>query len=436
MTINITQAGDVDFKEISLINAAGIGVDISGMVINIDIFESVMNPFMTGSLLITDSVNFFSTFPIIGEERLNISFETPDTGYRITKQFFVDKLEMRMADNNMSSYILHFTSIFVLKDLNMKHSSAYSGYGHVITQKLFDKVNQSYPQTTLGIYTEQTANKLKFISNFWSPFKCITYCANQSISSKDSTRSPTFLFYEDNKKFNFRTISDIVDMSTPSASGRTFYYDAINGRGEASTGTQQALMNVYETILNLRFVNGFDYIGRHEIGAIQKRVVEFDILRKSINTRLYDYITEYNNADHVGKFPASSNQLIYNRINSTVDHTNLWTHAHDGIGVDYRGDVLCRRLGMLANLDYMSLELEIHGRTDLVVGDVIDLRLQNFASAIHGTTQEDDKLDALWSGHYMITEMQHRLSVNRHKIIMRVSKDGVNKSLTFRPRDE
>ena len=91
---------------------------------------------------------------------------------------------------------------------------------------------------------------------------------------------------------------------------------------------------------------------------------------------------------------------------------------------------------MLANLDYMSLELEIHGRTDLVVGDVIDLRLQNFASAIHGTTQEDDKLDALWSGHYMITEMQHRLSVNRHKIIMRVSKDGVNKSLTFRPRDE
>lgn len=435
MTTNITQAGDVNFKEITLINAAGIGVDISNMVINIDLFESVLNPFMTGSVLMTDSANFFSTFPIIGEERLNLIFETPDTGYQIRKQFFVDKLEMRMADNNTSTYILHFTSIFVLKDLNMKHSTAYSGYGHTITQKLFDKVNQAYPQTDLGIYTEQSANKLKFISNFWSPFKCITYCANHSISSQQS-REPTFLFYEDNKKFNFRTMTDMVDMSIPSATGRTFYYDAINGRGDAATGTQQSLMNVYETILNLRFVNGFDYIGRHEIGAIQKRVIEFDLLRKAINTRLYDYVIEYKGSKHVGNFPASSNQLIYNRINSTVEHTNLWTHAHDGMGYDYRGDVLCRRRGMLANLDYMSLELEIHGRTDLVVGDVIDLRLQNFSSIIHGVTQEDDKLDALWSGHYMITEMQHRLSVNRHKIIMRVSKDGVNKALTFQEQEQ
>jgi hypothetical protein len=431
MTSKIAQAGDVNFTAIRLMNGAGVDIDISNLVVNIDLFESIHRPFISGSILIADSKALMSRFPIIGEELLHLRFETPTTGKFITKTFFIDRLETRYGENNKSAYILHFTSVNMLKDMNLKHSSAYSGYASDIVPELFKKtLVDSWPSTEDEIYVEKTANKIKFISNFWSPFRCISYCANSSISANDAMQSPSFIFYEDNKKYNFRSVGELVTTGNATSSSRQFFFDAVNGRKDAASGTSYALIAQYETILNLKVVGGFDYFRRHAAGAWANRVVEFDLLRKSINTRLYNYWYDFENSGHLGEHPAVSNQVQYDDTNANVEEKTIFTHAHEGVMNDQRGVITAKRNGLLANLDYMSLELEIHGRTDLVVGDVIDLRLQNFASSF-GVNDTDSGLDQLWSGNYIITEIQHRLSTNRHKIVMRVSKDGVNKKITF-----
>ncbi len=431
MTSKIAQAGDVNLTAINMINGGGDIINILPFTKNIDLYESIQSPFMTGSILMSDSIGFFVKFPIIGEEIIELEFETPSTGIKIKKAFFVDNLDMRLSDNSTSAYILHFSSVNRMKDINLKHSKAYEGFGSDIVNTLFKKtIEGNWPVTSGLLHLEKTGNKLKFISNNWSPFQCIDYVARHSVSPNDDLHSPSYLFYEDNKKYNFRTISDIITTNMPNADKKRFYFDAVNGRKASATGTQYALLAEYETILKLTVLGGFKYFERHSAGAWAKRTVEFNVLSKSINTKLYNYWYDFEASGHTGEYPAVSNQVQYDDHNSVVDTVGIFTHKHEGIASDKRGDINAKRVGLLNNLDYMSLEIEIHGRTDLTVGDMINLRLQNFASIV-GATQEDDILDPLWSGYYMITQIQHRLSDNRHKMIMRVSKDGVNKLIEF-----
>ena len=435
MTSKIAQAGDVNFISIKLMNGAGTTVEIPSSVINIDLFESIQKPYMTGSILITDSVALMSKFPIIGEELLQLTFETPQTGLVIDKVFAIDKLMMKYGENNKVAYILHFSSVNRLKDINLKHSKAYTGYGSDLVEVLFKKtLTERWPKSEDLIYIEKTGNKIAFISNFWSPFKCITYCAKNSVSANDEMQSPSFMFYEDNKKYNFRTIGNLVETGEKMMDAKTFFFDAVNGRKDAAAGTSYAMMAQYETILKMRVVSGFDYFGRHENGAWSNRVVEFDLLRKSINSRVYNYWYDFNKSKHMGAYPAVSDQVQYDDINSSVEEKTTFTHAYDGIMDDQRGAIKAKRKGLMANLNYMSLEIEIHGRTDLVVGDMINLRLQNFAAAIGDSLSTG--LDELWSGGYIITEIQHRLSINRHLMVMRVTKDGVNKPILFPEKEQ
>ena len=432
MTTRLAQAGDVNVSVLNIINGAGDLISILPYLVNFELYESIQSPFMTASILISESIGLFTKLPIIGEELIEIEFETPDSGVKIRKLLFVDNLDTRASDNSTSTYVLHLTSVNKLKDVNLKHSKAYEGFGSDLVKDIFVKtLDSGWPRTSDIILIEPTANKIKFVSNFWTPFQCIDYIAKTSITNNDELQSPSYLFYEDNKTHNFRTISNIIKANSPLAGNKRFYFDAVNGRKSAATGTEYALLAEYETVLKMRVVSGFDYFGRHTAGAWANRVVDFNILTKSIDTRLYNYWYDFDASGHMGNYPAVSNQVQYDDHNSKITRNVSFTHAHNGIASDRRGDVAAKRIGLLTNLDYMSLEIEIHGRTDLKVGDLIDLRLQNFASAFINSDEGDTTLDQLWSGHYMITQMQHRLNSNRHMITMRVTKDAVNKPIVF-----
>ena len=76
-------AGDYNLNNILLVNheakeKTGI-VDIKRMAMELNIYESIYNNAVTGTMVITDSQNVIAKLPIQGTERLMFKLSTPGT---------------------------------------------------------------------------------------------------------------------------------------------------------------------------------------------------------------------------------------------------------------------------------------------------------------------------------------------------------------------
>ena len=56
-------AGDVSISKIRVISQSGFYQDIANQVIGIQIFEDLLSPFITGTLIIKDSLDLINLFP-------------------------------------------------------------------------------------------------------------------------------------------------------------------------------------------------------------------------------------------------------------------------------------------------------------------------------------------------------------------------------------
>ena len=72
-------AGDYNLSEIALINHQGEAIDIKLLVQELNIYESIYNNAVTGTVVITDAVNLINNLPIQGTERLAFKLKTPGT---------------------------------------------------------------------------------------------------------------------------------------------------------------------------------------------------------------------------------------------------------------------------------------------------------------------------------------------------------------------
>ena len=75
----------------------------------------------------------------------------------------------------------------------------------------------------------------------------------------------------------------------------------------------------------------------------------------------------------------------------------------------------------------VSLILEVHGMTNMAVGQIID-----FEMLVVGETHGKEKVDPYYSGKYLITQLRHEFNEvpqRHHSIFMTIVKDGYKKEL-------
>ena len=86
-------AGEFKLDKCELISSTGVSADISAIVAEINIFESIFKTALTGSVVITDTNNLVDNMPIIGQEFLSLKISTPglankDLAYDFTENVF------------------------------------------------------------------------------------------------------------------------------------------------------------------------------------------------------------------------------------------------------------------------------------------------------------------------------------------------------------
>ena len=110
----IKHAGEVELQKLVLISSSGTAIDLTELVININIYESVFSHAMSGSILIGDTNNLSVNLPIIGQEYLSLKLNTPtleDKAIDYSENVFVVyKIKQRESDSLMQVLELQFTT--------------------------------------------------------------------------------------------------------------------------------------------------------------------------------------------------------------------------------------------------------------------------------------------------------------------------------------
>jgi hypothetical protein len=398
-------------------------VDIMSIIAELDVFEDLYSSTMSATVTIFDTNNLINQFPIIGEEILDIEYETENLN-TVFKRFYVYKLSNRIQQQDHKMiYVLHLLSYEGIIDLNTKISRAFSGYTHDIAKNIFEKyiaTDQFYSGKKLML--EDSGTEIKFVSPYWSPIRCINHAATRSTITKN-WRSPSFLFFESSEAFKFTSIESLVKQ-TPIIN---YFFDSDPMRNPtAQGGSERDVARWLSTVINLNIEQHFDYIQKVMTGMITHQTIEHDIIHKTIRNHRYDYATDFSKHAHLEDNPMNSNKLMFSEKTAVVDTRSIFSYGFNERIKDNSAESVHKRNSLLPQLEMFKVQMTVPGRSDVKVGDVVNLKLGKGSSLdAEKITQEAN--DLYYSGKYLITGIQHRLTPSRHEMIVELIKDSTVK---------
>lgn len=109
--------------------APGQKMDIAEAVIELDIFEHIEKPYLTGALTILDTIDIYQLGDLQGTEKVYIKVTRPDdNSLPIEKEFVIDRVQTNIKTNdNTSVLILHLVEQCFYTSASNVISKAYTG---------------------------------------------------------------------------------------------------------------------------------------------------------------------------------------------------------------------------------------------------------------------------------------------------------------------
>lgn len=411
-------AGDVSIGKIEIISANGTGIEVTNQVVALEFYEDLFSPFISGVLAIRDSLDLANVFPFTGEEYVNIKINTPSFTKKdmvIDDQYYIFKMTNRLAlgDRNLV-YELHFFSREAIVDINKRVSRSYEGKISDIAKSVLTDKSDGL-ETTKPVNIEATINGTKFVSNYWSPIKNLNYIVDKATNSNGSAG---YLFYENRKGFNFRSLEKLY--SDPVL--QEFTYDGFMRETKSDGRSYRNIEEEYKRIIEISIPTVFDYIERARSGMFASKMLTHDITTKKYVSSNYDMLNGYDKKVHLNKYSPVSSKNI-RRFNSLVINYPKENNSFNNYSNVTSSTTLQQRMSLLQQATATKIEILVPGRTDYTVGSKIYMKLNKF-NPIDKAESEADSLDNLFSGYYIISSIKHAIDREKHQCQMELIKDS------------
>ena len=452
-------AGDYVLDKVVLINHTGQRIDIKFIMTELNIYESIYNNAVTGSIVIGDTKNQISRMEIQGLERIAFHLKTPGITYRkedvidaseeTGEPFHVYKITNRKQVNTgVIAYTLHFASREFMRNLRTKVSQSYDGK---CDRAVIDIMrDENYLDSKKKLHVEPTGNSLKFVVPNLNPFDAINMIANKSLPEKSN--GVGYFFYETTGGYYFRSWQNMVtsqgEFHRPYK--QNFYSqpvklgDVAKSRDEKTGKAQDKVDREFQTVEQYQFVNNFhDVAANTALGTYGHRVISHNLFDKSYDIADYHYHREFGKTPHADTLKFTTNQ--YAIMNGAVDYDNnksvsdyaesrvslqaVTPFMHDkdvgryGLDVAADGTKTGQKISQYNQIAHgTSLLLTVKGQSQLAAGDLIRFNLVDVNSKSMKMTNPNDPR---FSGDYVITKVRHQVTGDSYKMVLECAKDSV-----------
>lgn len=408
-------AGDVSIDKVKIVTRNGMAQDITAQVIAIQVFEDIFSPFITGSLIVRESLDLINLFPFAGEEVVELEISTPSLeNGNIKGTYYIYKLTDReLLGEKSVVYQLHFISPEAIVDMNKKVSRVFGDKPETIVQYLStDEINGL--QTKKKLVVEPTNNTIKYISNFWSPIKAIQFATSAAVNSNNS---PSYVFFENRDGFNFVSLENLYAGNIY----QEFTYDRYTRDNKINGGDAKNVGEDYKRIDNISIPLGFDYIDRIKSGMFASKITSYDLTKKQYNVKPFNMFEHYEGGKHLNPHNVASPKSIF-RTNSTFINYPRANSTFSGFGdaTNYRNEQ--KRLSLLKAAESNKIQIVVPGRCDYTVGQKVNVKLYKVEPLAN---KGEDNMDKMFSGNYIIAAINHYIDRERHECNMELIKDSL-----------
>jgi len=421
MINNFESAGNIDFKEVVLINSQLKTIDVSDYISEISLQEDILSPVMHGQILFIDARNLIKEFDIIGEEFIYLKVVTPTSDSPIEKMFRIYGITNRILLNDKStqSYVVNIVSAEAIQNVINPIFKTYEGKVSDVVVNIFKefltlkrhpiKTGNGYDFIENGteLFATPTLNQIKFVSPGWTPIKCINWCASKSIPEKG--KACNYLFFETNKAFMFTNLELLfnINVESPNSSIGTYVYNINNL--DIIRDPNVKLFNIHD----LTITKNFNHLDNYNKGYYGNRLMSLDIINKQI--RNTDYLTTKNYDDYIHTDGSKTSPFF--KENSAVSTLNdiKFNPIHPGLhdiqqnANERMPEIYGNRKTNILELNQLKLEIFVPGRTDIEVGRMLNLMYPDVSpkgSSDRNKSNEDIK----YSGSYLITAINHKFN--------------------------
>lgn len=406
-------AGDVQIKEVQFNSLNGQTANVTGQVVAIEIYEDLFSPFMTASIIMRESVDYINLFPFVGEEFVDIEIVTPDIDRNIKGRFYIYKITDREYTKEKEVvYAVKAISQEFLTDSNSKISKSFSGNISEIAKGLLEKDGLN---TRKRVNVDPSTNTTKFVANFWNPTECLYYISSQAV---DAENIPSFMFFENRDGFNFKSIDQLLQKKPYQEFKKDNYSRSLQSDGVNSIKDPT---EDFKRIIEISVPVLTDYMSDIQSGKIKSRMITHDILTKKYAVKDYSIKKDTNKPTWLNDNPAYSKYALANSASTLINLPKHYTNFSNYIDTT-NSKTMQRRLSFFQMLNTHKVNIQVFGRTDYTIGQVVSLDIPR-ATQLFKT--ENDPRDLILSGKYIVSAINHTITRESHVCNMELIKNSV-----------
>ena len=445
-TSKLTSAGRYLLDDIVLVsyqsadgsNKNAKSISIKSLVQEINIYESLEGPGLSGNVVVQDGQAIVSHLPLTGYERIELKLYTPgcSRGYdwsAITGHpMYLYKITGRMPTTPRTQlYMLHFCSKEMLDNEMTRVNRTLTGS----IDQMVDNIFRTDLKSTKNLILEESKGIHKVIIPRLKPFKAISMLSTKAEPMKYN--SSGMLLYEDSTGFRFRSLENmlaVADVARPVAA--KFQMKPRNVK--QGTGETDVIKEM-QTVDGYTIKDQYDTLKNLSNGVYASKMVTHDIFNKNFSETTFDYNINFENVHHTehdgrgGKTDNKSQlpilnykdgQLISDHAEGTVNFVSTTKKIQDDYELPETDRILPQSMSQKLSFRSQVISLDCKGFTGISVGDLCSWEMPSYEPP--GMDNPLD-IDPYMSGRYLVRKIHHRIitKTDKHTMNLEIVKDAV-----------
>lgn len=397
------------------------GFDISPFIQKIDLYESIFENTISGSITLLESVGLPEMLPIVGVETIVLKFQI-DTGEDTSTNgvetfamiFRVSGLKHQtFPRHDFRLYTLQIVTPTFVDSVSRRISRAYDDVNckDAVVGILHDL---DVPDSQI-VTLENTVGTVDAVIPNWTPLQAINYFSMLSLTEK--TNESNFLFFQTLTGYHFASIASMILQSRSQTLPVFTVDEGVSVVTEVNDDSNRnSIMRVHQN-------QAFDLLMDIGGGTLRSRVVNFDFLaRKFDHVDDSRYTTTFDKTTHLAKYPVYPKNFdltVGNNVRLFTIPSNVWSSQSEyakSIGGKITQtrlhDSIVMRNRQMKEIRHMETLLDMPGQPGLRAGSVVVVNypstrpLQETASINVPLKNEPTPF---YSGPHLVTAVHHIL---------------------------
>lgn len=384
----ILNASDYKIKSFMLYTSDGQAVDLTNLIIELNIYEDLFSSTMSGEVLLSDALDMMSIFAVHGNEYLKLSIDKPSLDHPIEKTFRVYSIKNRTYGTSQTlNYVINFCSEENILSSSLKISKSYKGKR--ISEMVYDIATNYLLIDPSRLVVEDTEGAFDIIIPNMDPLQAINWLATRAYAQNKSV----YMFFENRDGFNFVSYETLAGYPT-----YTKYFKS------AKFGDDNLKNAKIFTYLNA--VEDFNIMKGIRYGSYSSSVIRYDIINRQFQSTLYnayDFKSKLLNKELLVN--RATNRLGFNLYDSYLNSikyviTNDADPYVNPMSFELWLGPTIAKMGQITNFKMVGT---LPGDVMLKVGATIDVEIPNMVS--QGQSYE---INEYRSGKYLISAVNHK----------------------------